>query len=572
MIARPRTQRRWQIAEAAPRSYLASLPDLPPLLAQVLYNRGLHEPDAARAFLDGRWAEGDPFQLKGMATAVEAIQRAIRDRQRIAIYGDYDTDGVSAAALLVQALRTIGATGLGQTHIPHRYDEGYGVQAPALRKLAAEGVKLVVTVDCGISSAREVAEAAERGLGVIITDHHSPGPDMPDAAVAIINPRQPGCSYPFKDLAGVGLAYKLALALLGEHRPLDSDEFTDLVALGTVADIVSLQGENRTLVQRGLGRLRRAPSPGLQALLDVAGISPERVNARVISHMLGPRLNASGRLAYAHAQASLRLLLAESPAEARPLAQQLNAWNRERQRLTAQYTEAARRQALEIGDSPLLFIAQREFLSGVVGLVASRLLDEFYRPTVVVSITDDESRGSARSIPGFHIAEALNACHDLLERHGGHAAAAGFTIRTERLPALKERLQALAAEQLAGTDLARPVLIDAEARLPDLTESLAEGLARLEPCGHDNPAPLFLTRGLQIRQRHYVGREEAHLRLLLSDGQTERSAVAFNHAQLADHFPEYVDVVYNLDLNEWRGERRVEMHIRDLSPVEKGER
>lgn len=566
MSARPN---RWHVAAPAPPDYIAALSDLPPVLAQVLYNRGYRNPTQARAFLEGRWdGPSDPFLLKGMAEAVQAIRRAIRDHQPIAIYGDYDADGVSAAVVLVHALRAAGAT--GQVHIPHRYEEGYGVNVAALRRLAEQGIRLVITVDCGISSAREVAEAAEYGLQMIITDHHTPGLELPPAA-AIINPRQADCPYPFKDLAGVGLAYKLAQALFETEdgrrktdspRPPDPDDFLDLVALGTVADLAPLRGENRALVQRGLAQMRRAPRPGLQALMDITAVSPQRITAWTLGHILGPRLNASGRLT--HARYSLKLLMAETPAEARPLARQLNDWNRQRQHLTLQYTEAARQQVLAEGLPPLLFVASRSFLSGIIGLVASRLLDEFYRPAVVVAIEDGQSKGSARSIPGFHIAEALNACHDLFERHGGHAAAAGFTIRTDRLPELQARLQALATAALGDHDFIRPLRIDAEPALSDLTETLMTSLARLEPCGQDNPPPLFLTRGLRVLDRRYVGRDAAHLQLRLTDGQEERRAVLFNHARISGQIPDRVDVVYQLAWNEWGGQGQVEMHICDL--------
>jgi single-stranded-DNA-specific exonuclease len=556
--------KRWHVADPAPPDYLAAFSDLSPVLAQVLYNRGYHAPNEALAFLDGRW-EGatDPFQLKGMAEAVEAIWRAIRDRQPIAIYGDYDVDGVSAAVLLARALSAAGAT--GQVHIPDRYDEGYGVNARALRKLAAQNIKLVITVDCGISSAHEVTEAAEYGLKVIITDHHVPAAEAPSAAVAVINPRQEDCHYPYKDLAGVGLAYKLAQALLDDLPNHNLADYMDLVALGTVADVASLRGENRALVQQGLLSLRDSPRPGLLALLELARVSPQRANAWTISHVLGPRLNASGRLT--HAMGSLKLLMAERLSEARPLAQVLDQLNRERQKLTLQYTEAARREVLLADECPLLFIANREFRSGLVGIVASRLVDEFYRPAVVVAVEDGQCRGSARSVPGFDMAEALNACHDLLERHGGHAAAAGFTIRTERLPELRERLQALAANALYDHDFVRPLAIDAEAQISDLTEMLAEALGRIEPCGHDNPTPLFLTRGLHVKEKRYM-KDGAHLRLRLANGLGERNGVMFNYARITDHVPDHVDVVYHLEINEWKGQRQAEMRIRDLRPAQ----
>jgi len=569
--------KRWQVARRAPGSFLARLSDLHPLVAQALYNRGLTDPTEARTFLKGQAGQDDPFRLHGMHQAVTRLRQAVRAGEPIAVYGDFDADGVTATALLVLALRAMG--GHVQPYIPHRVEEGYGLNIPALEELAQMGVRVVVTVDCGIRFPTEIAYARQRGMDVIVTDHHAVGvgedgrPPLLQA-VAVVNPHQEECPYPYKYLAGVGLAYKLAQALLRANRKvpvrgevnLREEDLLDLVALGTVADLAPLTGENRYLVIQGLKRLNSEPRPGVEALMRRVGLRPGGVDATAIGYMLGPRLNAAGRIA--HAKTAYQLLTAEYPAEAERLAQRLDDLNRERQRLTAEVQERAREIAVaQEAGQPLLFIAAPGFPAGVVGLVASRLVEEFYRPTVVVEQGEEESHGSARSIPEFHITSALDTCADILVQHGGHAAAAGFTARTADLPRLKERLLALAAEELEGRELIPTLQIDAEVPLQEMNWQLWEELQALQPFGEGNPEPLFLSRQVQVRHHRAVGSDGAHLKLLLFDGRTVWDGIAFGQGDWADHLPNRVDIAYHLQLNEWNGERRLQLNIQDIRPA-----
>lgn len=565
------TPKRWQIAEPAPEPYLARFPDLHPLVAQALYNRGLTDAAEAEAFLEGRPGPDDPFRLHGMDRAVERLRRALRKEEPIAVYGDFDADGVTATALLVLALRALGGQIL--PYIPHRVDEGYGLNKSALAELAAQGMQVVVTVDCGIRFPTEIAYARQQGMDVIVTDHHLAGEDQPDA-VAVVNPHQPGCPYTYKDLAGVGLAYKLAQALLRVNQQvpiraktdLREEDLLDLVALGTVADLAPLTGENRFLVIQGLERLNREPRPGIAALMHQAGLRSGQVDATTIGYTLGPRLNAAGRVA--HAKIAYQLLTAEYPEEAKRLAERLDSLNQERQRLTAEAQERAREIACtQEAGQPLLFIADPRFPAGVVGLVASRLVEEFYRPAVIVEVGQEESRGSARSIPELHITHALDGCADLLIQHGGHAAAAGFTVRTADLPRLKARLLTLAAEALEGKDLTPTLHVDAEVPLQEMNWSLWEALQQLRPFGEGNPEPLFASRDVRVRHYRAVGRENAHLKLFLSDGQSVWDGIAFRQGGWANRLPHRVDVAYHLQRNEWNGEVRLQLNVQDIQPA-----
>jgi single-stranded-DNA-specific exonuclease len=569
----PITQR-WQIAPTASDSYLAHFAHMPRPVAQVLFNRGFGDPEQAERFLEGHYDDDNPFKLKGVDAAVTLVRQAIRDGDPIAIYGDFDADGVTSTALLVETLRALGAD--ARPYIPHRVDEGYGLHVEALDELADQGVRLVITVDCGIRAVEEVTHAVERGLQIIITDHHSVGKSLPPAA-AVINPRQPGCGYPFKELAGVGIAFKLAQALLRSQRQvpilreeaagLAEGDLLDLVALGTVADLAPLIGENRALVQRGLAKLNEGQRPGLICLVERSGLRLGQLSSADIGYGLGPRINAAGRLD--DAKTAYQVLMAQYPGEANGLADQLNQLNRSRQQITAETQELAREQALAEGEDVfLLFAASADFLEGVVGLAAGRLCEEFYRPAVVVSIGETHSRGSARSIAEFHITDALDECSELLVRHGGHAAAAGFTVHTENLPLLAERLKELAAEKLAGKRLQPTLLIDAEVGLGELDLRLHEWIERLEPFGYANRAPVFMTPHLRVVNSRAVGAQRTHLKLYLSDGRTRWDAIAFRQAHWLGHLPTYVDVAYHLELNEWNGREQLQMNVVDLRAAE----
>jgi single-stranded-DNA-specific exonuclease len=584
-------KKRWLIAPPAPADFMARLPDLSPLVAQILFNRGI-DPATARAFLAGEWRDDNPFRLKGMNEAVARLREAIRRNESIAIYGDYDADGVTATVLLTEVLQALGAQ--VEPYIPHRIDEGYGLNIPALDHLRQKGIRVVVTVDCGVRSVREVEHARRNRLDVIVTDHHAIHGELPPA-IAVVNPKQEDCRYPFKELSGVGLAYKLAQALLRVQKQVRiygqfgrddacvtpaEDDLLDLVALGTVADIVPILGENRALVKGGLDRLNRPQRLGVKAMLEEANLRDGEVESWHISFILGPRLNAAGRLE--HALASYDLLASRSAEEAKARAERLGAMNRERQELTLNTFEQARQEALEKGiDRPLLFLASPSYFSGVVGLVASRLVEEFYRPAIVVEFGAGESRGSCRSIPEFNIIAALDECRDLLCKHGGHAMAAGFTVPNDNLERLASRLGDIAAERLSGVELAPTLNIDAEVSLASLDWATHALLQKLAPFGYGNPQPLLLSRGVQVRDWRVIGRRNnteiegevnesasrgKHLRLTLSDGRLVWDAIAFRQGDDVGTVPERIDVVYTLETKEWQGEKRLQLNVRDFRP------
>lgn len=567
--------KRWRVAPAAPPSHLSRFPHLHPLLVQVLYNRRVTEPDAVTAFLEGEDDRANPFALPGMNEAVSRIRQALRVGERITVYGDFDTDGVTATALLVQTLRALG--GRARAYIPHRVEEGYGLQEEALAAIARDGVGLVVTVDCGIRDFEEVAAANRLGLDVVVTDHHSLGCRLPDA-VAVIDPQRIGSELDSatgsssERLAGVGVAYRLAQALLRSHRQtpvsdvkasLHEEQLLDLVALGTVADLVQLRGENRTLVSRGLERINDMERLGIRALCQQTGLKPGGVDATAIGYVLGPRLNAAGRMA--DAETAYRLLVTSDPIEAHELAVGLDGLNRDRQRLTREAHDAARRMVIEAADGgPLLFAAAPEFSRGIVGLVASRLLDEFHRPAVVVEIGERISRGSCRSIDAFHITHALEACKGLLLRYGGHAAAAGFEVANQNLETLARRLRQIAAEQLEEEDLTPVLTVDAEVPLSEMSWGLLDALSQLEPCGRGNRQPLFVSRGVGVRHCRAVGRDGRHLKMTLTDGVATWDAIAFRQGAWEGRLPATVDIAYHLELNEWRGQRQLQLNVRDV--------
>jgi single-stranded-DNA-specific exonuclease len=563
----------WQLAAPASDSHLASFAHVPRPVAQILFNRGIVDPDLAEDFLNGHYPVGNPFKMKGVSEAVTLVREAMRKGDQIAIYGDFDADGVTSTALLVETLRALGAD--VRPYIPHRVDEGYGLHIEALDELADQGVRLIITVDCGTRAVDEVAHAIKRGLQIIITDHHSVGQSLPSAS-AVVNPNQPNCAYPYKEFAGVGIAFKLAQALLRSNQqvPISSqtvnlgeNDLLDLVALGTVADLAPLTGENRVLVQHGLEKLNEGQRPGLISLVQRSGLRLGSLSSSDIGFGLGPRINAAGRLA--DARTAYDLLMAQYPGEADKLSDELNALNRHRQQVTSETQDLARQQVLAEGeDVALLFASSPDFLEGVVGLAAGRLCEEFYRPAVVVSIGDTTSRGSARSIPEFHITDALDQCQDLLVRHGGHAAAAGFTIRNENLAALSQKLTSMANEVLADKVLRPTLLIDAQVGLGELNRRLYDSLTKLEPFGYANPSPIFLTSRLRVIDSRPVGAKRSHLKLYLSDGRTRMNAIAFGQAHWLSDLPTYVDVAHHLELNEWNGREQLQLNVCDLRPAE----
>ena len=558
----------WHIAPPPPPEAEEALRRFPPILRRVLYQRGFRTYDEARAFLEARPPEGtqDPFAIRDMDAAVDRLAAAVQRGEPIAVYGDYDVDGVTATALLTQALRHLGAT--VRPYIPNRFDEGYGLNFGALDTLHAEGVRLVVTVDCGIRSVAEAKHARDLGLDLILSDHHIPGEELPPA-LAVVNPKRADDTYPEKFLAGVGLAYKIAQALFLRLRPREAEtvrDALDLVALGSVADLAPLQGENRALVREGLHRLRRPRRQGLFSLIQVSGLKPERITATHIGFMLGPRLNAAGRLE--SALAALELLLTDDYMEAGRLAMQLDAQNRERQRQTREVQEKAEELAITGDEVPLLlFAAHPDFNPGVVGLAASRLVERYYRPAIVGQRGEEFTRASCRSIAEFHITRALEACGDLLEHYGGHAAAAGFTVRNDRLLALLECLHAQAEDALGRLDLRPTLRAEAEVRLRDLNAQVLADFRWLEPTGYGNPRPRFVARGVKVLSARTVGKEGQHLKLILEDDGTRHEAIAFRQGEWLAAMPPAVDILFTYEWNEYNGQRRPQLNIKDLRPA-----
>jgi single-stranded-DNA-specific exonuclease len=436
----------------------------------VLHARGAHDGAEARRLLEPGGGEVyDPLAMRDMAAAVRRIRAAVEAGERIVVYGDYDADGLTAATLLTTVLELMGANVTG--FIPSRFEEGYGLQEEALLRLAQEGARLVVSVDCGVRALGEVRAAQERGLDVIVTDHHEPADELP-AAVAVVNPKRSDDGYPFKELAGVGLAYKLALALVGQELSswMERDGMA-LVAIGTVADLAPLREENRTLAGRGLEQLRRQPSPGVAALIEVAGLRPARLTARDIGFSIAPRLNAVGRLG--SADPAFRLLRAATLAEAIPLATRLDQANRERQdqtRLVLDQTKTKLEGLPEI--PPLIFDADERYGEGLLGPAAAKLTEEWHRPAVLVSLRGEVGRGSARSVAGFHITDALEACAPLLDRFGGHAAAAGFSVPAAKVDQLRECLERVARERLEAPGRTPPLEVDALVEPVDIHRNL----------------------------------------------------------------------------------------------------
>ncbi len=533
-------QRRWLL----PETRRGAGPDgIAPLLGRILAGRGL-EADEMADFLAARVVEGGP-PMTDLDRSVQRLRRALAARERIVVYGDYDVDGIAGSAILVRAFRQLGV--VVSAYIPDRYEEGYGLNAQAIRKLAEDGAKVIISVDCGITAVREAVLARELGVDLIVTDHHHPPAELPDA-YALVNPRRPGDPSLDKELAGAGVALVLARALLGElGYALREDELLQLVALATVADVVPLRGANRSLVRKGLAALNRAPITGVRALVERSGLKLGKVTAGDIGYVLGPRLNAAGRIA--DAEEALRLLLTETPEEAKALADALEGRNAERQELTRQVVKGARERAADRPDAWATVVADEAWTAGVVGLAASRLVEDHGRPAVVIAIVGEEGKGSCRSIADVHIAEALDECDDLLIKHGGHAMAAGFSIAKDLIPQFIQRLDDVVRRRLGDVRPVPTLRIDAEIEAEAVTARLAAELADLEPCGAGNPRPHFLVRNVRVWGIRQVGVDADHLRCKITLGRFTFDAMAFRRGDRADAMTDAgtVDAVVTLD-------------------------
>jgi single-stranded-DNA-specific exonuclease len=546
---------------------------LPPLVARVLENRGIGTNAEAQRFLGGRDTPlGDAMLLPGFEPALRLLNDAVKADTLISVYGDFDVDGVTSTAILTEALRDLGGRVL--PYIPHREREGYGLNLRAIDSLADRGVNLLVTCDCGTTSNIEIERAREHGIEVVVVDHHVPPSLLPDAN-ALVNPKlrpEPAegleTEYGFIDYATAGLAYRLAEGLFAaQRRPFPEAQYVAMAALGTVADMVPLLGENREIVRRGLAALAETDRPGLRALIEVSGLQPKDISSEAIAFNLAPRINAAGRLA--DARLALDLLMTDDEATALALATQIDVLNRERQRMTREAQELARELVENRPEAPLTLVGHEGFHQGIIGLVASRLVDTLGRPAIVYQRGEDESRGSCRSIPDFDITGALRSCSELFERFGGHHQAAGFTIRNDRLEALEERLMAHAGAKLAGADLTPVLDVDAEWPLSNLRSEEIRWMAKLQPTGMANPHVTLLSRDVTVVEARGVGADGSHLRLKLKNGPVIWPAIAFRYE--GDPPPEgsHVDLVYSLSSDRYGSNDQggaLQLTVVDIAP------
>jgi len=561
-----RAKTRWQLAlyDDAICQTIADQCNLSPLVARLLVIRGIDTPERARNFLQISPEQfHDPFMLDGMEKCVYRIRRAIEQKEPICIYGDYDADGVSSTSLMIHLMRELGAT--FDYYIPNRFTEGYGLHKEALAELHEQGTKLVITVDTGISAVEQVEYGSQLGLDIIVTDHHEPPAIIPEA-YAVINPKKPGCSYPFDMLAGVGVAFKLAHALLGQP-PL---HLIDLAAIGTIADLVPLVDENRLIASLGLKRLNQTRHIGLQALIRVCGLADTELSAGHVGFALGPRLNAGGRLETA--EAAVKLLAATDTAEADQHARILDELNRERQELVQQMTEEA--VAMVEAHYPpeqnrVLVLAKEGWNVGVVGIVASRIVEKFYRPTLVLGIDPEKgtAKGSARSIAGFDMYEALTACKELLPHYGGHTMAAGMTLPIENLEPLRIKLNELAGNWLTEDDLIPLTRVDLTVNVDEIDLDLLAQMEQLAPFGMGNPTPLVMVNDVEAAGIRTIGRDDSHLKCSLVKEGKAIDAIGFQwaHAAQAVTPKARLQVLGELSVNEWNGMRKPQLTIRDLA-------
>ena len=535
-------------------------------MAQLLHNRGIFEPSQAEIFLSAdKRLEVDPFLLPDVHQAVSRTYQALLSGETIAIYGDFDADGITATALLVQGLSALGGKVI--PYIPRRISEGYGLHIAGLEKLRKQGVSLVITVDTGISALAPVKEARKMGIDVVVTDHHVPLDSLPTAK-AVVNPKRCDSAYGSTELAGVGVAFKLLQALLkGSGQEALVDRSLDLVALGTVTDMVPLIGENRYWVKRGLELLNDTKRLGLQELIRYAGLEAGSLDAQSISWILGPRLNAAGRLD--DATTSYQLLITENPQEASSLASELEEKNAKRRRLGDQLQTEAREAVTAAGvDLPLLMAGDEDYPPGVLGLVAGRLAEEFYRPVVLLRLGAETCRGSGRSIPEFDLMAALADCQDLLSNFGGHAKAAGFNVPTKNLAQLQQRLSDSAQAQLAGLDLRPHIDIDAEVPLSVFSQEAFQEMQRLAPFGQGNPLPTFVSRQVELIDRRQIGSEGEHLKLKLKQNDIVWDAVGFRLGNFVREITPRLDIAYNLDMDRWNGVERLRLKLLDFAPTD----
>ena len=554
---------RWKILPPVPDEYL-NASDLPPLIAQLLYNRGIKLEDIDSFLSADLRLEGNPFLLPDISQAVSRVYKALIAREKIAVYSDFDVDGVTATVILVEGLSRLGAEVI--FHIPDRFSEGHGLKISALEKLRAQGADLVITADCGVTDLAEVKQAQKIGIDVVITDHHIPLGSLPQA-IAVVDPKRKDSVYPYPDLAGAGVAFKLLQALFHkDSKEKWLDRFLDLVALATVTDLVSLVGENRYLVKEGLRELNNSSRVGIQEMVKLAGLKLGELETEDISWVLGPRLNAAGRMN--NASTSYQLLTTQSPEEARLLALELEKKNVERQKLTSEVLSRAREKMAAKLHLPVLIESDESYSVGVIGLVAGKFANEFYKPAIIINLGPELCQGSCRSIAEFNIASALAECHDLLTAFGGHPLAAGFTVARQNLAQLEQRLTSLAMDQLGHLELRPELAIDAELSLSIIAGDTFNLIQKLSPFGRGNPQPTFLTRGVEVIECRNFGNQGEWLRLKLKQGNVTWQAVDFESRRKREEIPSCIDIVYNLEKSRWNGEEVLRLNLLDFAPAQ----
>ncbi|MBW2700158.1 MAG: single-stranded-DNA-specific exonuclease RecJ [Deltaproteobacteria bacterium] len=550
------------------------------LFARLLSLRGVSDASSARQFLEPELKDlHDPFSMKGVDLAVERILDALKRDERIWVFGDYDVDGITSTSVLLLFLRRLGLD--VSFYIPSRLDEGYGLSVEGVDKIADAGCQLLVTVDCGVSDIEPVARAVERGMEVIVIDHHQVGDELPKA-VAILNPHQEFCAFPTQDLAAVGVVFNLILALRSRLREggyfVDREEpnlreFLDLVALGTIADIVPLVGENRVIVRHGLEELTAGRRPGVAALKEVAGLFNAEVTVGQVAFRMAPRINAVGRLGMA--ELGVELMTTRSYSDALRLARKLDQSNSKRQDIERDIFTAALKQAeveRERGQKQALVLASQDWHVGVIGIVASRLVDRFKCPVVMIAMGEDSGRGSARSAQGVHLYEALHTCRELLDSYGGHRSAAGLSVSSENLEKFRKAFLNEVERQIENDAATYQMEVDAEVPPSSLTQEDVEKLAELSPHGLGNPEPVFLARHLIVRSSRLVGREEPlHLKLTLLDGDRQFGAIGFRMGHRKGDVTEEIDLLYTPEFNTWNGTTSIQLRIKDLRPSYRGD-
>lgn len=535
-----------------------------PLVASLLVRRGLNTASLAKKFLYEHEEQcHDPYLLTGMDIAVNRIHQAIENQEPILIFGDYDADGVTSTSVMMLTLKELGA--IVDFYIPNRFTEGYGPNEPAFRHAHESGVKLIITVDTGISAVHEASVLKSLGADLIITDHHEPGPILPEA-LAIIHPKLPGSTYPFKELAGVGVAFKLSQALLGRLP----EHLLEFVAIGTIADLVPLVDENRYLVKRGLKKIRSSSRTGIKALCKQAGIEQQTIDEETIGFTIGPRINAVGRLD--SADPAVHLLLSEDLDEAEMLAEEIDSYNKERQRIVSSIADEAIQQVNDfypIEENSVIVVGQEGWNAGVVGIVASRLVEAFYRPTIVLSFDREKgiAKGSARSIEGFDLFKNLSTCREILPHFGGHPMAAGMTLKLEDVDELRTRLNELAVSQLSEEDFIPITVVDLEMSIKNVQLNALEELQLLAPFGTSNKKPKILLRDAKISQIKKIGANQSHLKLALEHEGAILDGIGFHLGEKVDHISPQskLSVVGELSINEWNNIRKPQILLHDLA-------